>query len=165
MPVAYEFYVTIEGAKQGKLKGESVRTLHQEKIPGLRFDYTVKSPRDAASGQASGKRQHQPIKFTKEWGAASPQLFQALCTNEVLKSVLFEFMRTNDQGAEESYQTVKLTNASVAEIHQYTAPAGEAGQAARDTHELEDISVTFAKIEIENVAGKTMATDDWKQGR
>ena len=36
--------------------------------------YQVKGPRDAASGQASGKRQHRPITIVKEWGAATPQL-------------------------------------------------------------------------------------------
>lgn len=37
-------------------------------------EYTVKSPRDAASGQASGKRMHKPIKIVKEWGPAPPML-------------------------------------------------------------------------------------------
>lgn len=37
---------------------------------------TYKAPRDAASGQATGKRQHAPVTFVKEWGASSPQLFQ-----------------------------------------------------------------------------------------
>ncbi len=36
--------------------------------------YTVKGPRDSASGQATGKRQHGPVTFVKEWGAATPQL-------------------------------------------------------------------------------------------
>ena len=36
-------------------------------------DYSVK-PRDAASGQASGKRMHKPITFVKEWSATTPQL-------------------------------------------------------------------------------------------
>ena len=36
--------------------------------------YQVKSPRDASSGMASGKRQHRPVTFVKEWGAATPQL-------------------------------------------------------------------------------------------
>src|SRR5438874_4351293 len=34
--------------------------------------YEVKSPRDIATGQASGKRQHGSITIVKEWGAASP---------------------------------------------------------------------------------------------
>jgi len=33
----------------------------------------VKSPRDLATGQASGKRQHEPVTVTKEAGAAAPQ--------------------------------------------------------------------------------------------
>ena len=36
--------------------------------------YQVKSPRDAASGMASGKRTHKPVTFVKEWGPATPQL-------------------------------------------------------------------------------------------
>ena len=36
--------------------------------------YDVKSPRDAASGLATGKRQHGEVKITKEWSASSPML-------------------------------------------------------------------------------------------
>jgi hypothetical protein len=39
-------------------------------------EYSVKSPRDAASGQASGKRTHKPVTFVKEWGPTTPQLAQ-----------------------------------------------------------------------------------------
>lgn len=38
-------------------------------------DFTVK-PREAASGQASGKRMHKPVTFIKEWSAATPKLAQ-----------------------------------------------------------------------------------------
>ena len=34
----------------------------------IALDYTLVSPRDAASGQASGKRMHKPLTITKEWG-------------------------------------------------------------------------------------------------
>lgn len=36
--------------------------------------HTITSPRDPASGQATGKRQHKPISVTKEWSASSPLL-------------------------------------------------------------------------------------------
>ncbi|MEO7601864.1 MAG: hypothetical protein ABIS39_01165 [Sphingomicrobium sp.] len=36
--------------------------------------YTVKSPRDSASGMASGKRMHKPFTLVTEWGAATPEL-------------------------------------------------------------------------------------------
>lgn len=164
--MAYEFYVTIEGQKQGKFKGESVREKHKDKIAGLKFGYELKSPRDIASGQASGKRQHYPVVFTKEWGAASPQLFQACATNEALKNVLFEFIITNSQGQEEIYHTIKLTNAHVANIKQYTGSGEASASSAKhtsdtDTHELEEVALTFQKIEVENKPGKTTAMDDW----
>ena len=37
-------------------------------------EYQVTGPRDAASGQASGKRMHKPFTIVKEWGAANPAL-------------------------------------------------------------------------------------------
>jgi type VI secretion system Hcp family effector len=78
-----------------------------------------------------------------------------LVTGEVLKSVLFEFVRTNAEGAEEVFHTIRLTNASVSEIAQHIAfePTGA------DVPELEDVSLTFQKIEVENKPGKTMAED------
>ena len=36
--------------------------------------YWLTGPRDAASGQASGKRMHKPMTITKEWGPSSPML-------------------------------------------------------------------------------------------
>ena len=48
--------------------------------------YTVKSPRDAASGQASGKRMHKPVTITKEWGPSTPMLSKVKPTYNV-KSV------------------------------------------------------------------------------
>jgi hypothetical protein len=36
--------------------------------------YNVKSPRDSASGMATGKRTHGPVTFVKEWGPSTPQL-------------------------------------------------------------------------------------------
>jgi type VI secretion system secreted protein Hcp len=154
--MAYEFYVTIEAAKQGRLAGESTREVHKDKLAGIGFSYEVGSPRDAASGQAGGKRQHGAVTFTKEWGAASPQLFTALVTNEVITSALFEFVRTNDVGVEHVFHTIRLTNASVTAIHQYIA-AQEDGEL--DNAELEDVALSFRGIEIANLDARTTASD------
>ena len=45
--------------------------------------YWLSGPRDAASGQATGKRMHKPVTFIKEWGAASPQLMKMKPTYDV----------------------------------------------------------------------------------
>jgi type VI secretion system secreted protein Hcp len=159
--MAYEFYVTIEGTKQNAFKGESIRDDHKAKIAGLAYQHQIIAPRDISSGQASGSRQHGPVIITKEWGAASPQIFQALVTNEVLKSVLIEFYATSAEGVQEVYHTVKLINAMVSKISQSTGSSSKT-ENSLDTHELEEISFTYQRIEMENIIGKTSAVDDWK---
>jgi hypothetical protein len=48
--------------------------------------YQVISPRDSASGQATGKRMHKPFTIVKEWGAATPALM-AMKTGYDIKKV------------------------------------------------------------------------------
>jgi type VI protein secretion system component Hcp len=91
-------YITIKGARQGIFKGELSGANHRDQVAGLRFSFQGIAAPDTATGQASGKRQYSFVLFTKEWGAASPQLLSALATNEVLQSVDFEFVRTNPLG-------------------------------------------------------------------
>ena len=146
---AGEFAVSIEGAKQGRFKGEGASEASKDKIVGVGFNYEIKSPHDA-SGASMGKRQHQPIVFTKEWGAASPQLFQAATTNESLKTVLFEFHQSGTGRAVEVFYTIKLSNASITSIRQYE----DHGKF------LEDVSLTFGKIEVEHRGSKTTASDE-----
>src|SRR5438477_12165842 len=55
--MAYQFYVTIQGTKQGKFKGAAtgVRRTKESasggKIAGVRFLFETSSPRDLATGQ------------------------------------------------------------------------------------------------------------------
>jgi type VI secretion system secreted protein Hcp len=156
------FTVSIEGTKQGRLKGETqARGEKGNRIAGVRFVLETVSPRDVATGQASGKRQHKPILFTKEWGAASPQLYQALATNEVLKSVVFEFTRTNADGQEAVFHRVTLANASVSAIKS-TLDLTDVSGDPYDGRSLEDVSLVYQKITIESLDGKTTAVDDWQ---
>src|SRR5580658_5519479 len=112
--MAFQAYAAFKGTKQGQFKGESTKANRKDKWSEvLAFGYSVQSPRDAATGQAVGKRQHKPIVITKEWGAASPQIYQALTTNEVFTSVDFEFTKSDGAGKETVYHTITLTNAQI----------------------------------------------------
>lgn len=51
----------------------------------LKEAHYIISPRDSATGQASGKRMHKPVTFVKEWGAATPQLSKVKPTYNVKK--------------------------------------------------------------------------------
>jgi len=168
LAAASSFDVTIEGTKQGRFKGERGKG---DKIAGLAFHYDVKSPRDAATGMASGKRQHGAITFTKAVDSSSPQIFQALIGNEVLKSVLFEFRGTSADGQEMIFYQMTLTNATLSEVEQYVGMSGQVTTAeakhsgVSDSSLLEDVRLTFQRIEVVSQVGKTMAADDWRLGR
>jgi type VI secretion system secreted protein Hcp len=144
------FSLAIDGAKQGLFPGS------QAGIAGLRYSYILKSPRDVASGQATGKRQHAPVVFTKSVGLSSPQIFQALATNEALKSVVVNLPGSvSATGVELPGYRITLTNAAVVEVKQYTETVN--GRATV----LEDVSFTFQRIEVEDPATKSVAMDDW----
>jgi type VI secretion system Hcp family effector len=157
--MAYEFYVKIEGTKI-KFKGESPREAYKDKIAGLQFKFEGELPREAESFQLAGKRQYAPVVFVKEIGGASPLIFQAFVTNEVLKKVLFEFIHTTEEGKEEVYYTLTLTDAQICRLKQYTAQEEGAKHAERhDTLELEEIWLVFRGIEVLSKVSNAMASD------
>lgn len=157
--MAIQLFVTVDAAKQGKFKGEGIDGA-KGRIPGVALEYEVNAPRDPFSGQASGKRQHKPVVFTKEWGVSSPQFYAALFTNEMLKSVLFEFVTTGTRG-EEIDHTIKLTNAAISGVRQHVHNGSSVGPPV-DPRELQEVTFTFQKIELESQTGKTTAIDDWQ---
>ena len=75
---AQEFAVQVTGQIQGQFKGESTRKGFENKFMGLSFDQEVVSPRDTATGQATGKRTFKPIRIKKAWGPASLQLYACI---------------------------------------------------------------------------------------
>ncbi|MDB5101997.1 MAG: Hcp family type secretion system effector [Cyanobacteria bacterium RYN_339] len=157
---ATTIFVTITGATQGAFKGGVASGDHKGQTAATGFSYEVSSPRDAASGMASGKRMHKPICISKEWDAASPQLMQALATNENLSTVSIDFVTANLIGKQTTQYTVKLTNASLASL---TQASGDliSDKTPTDSGTREELAFTFQKIEFKAIAGKTTATDDW----
>jgi type VI secretion system secreted protein Hcp len=159
-------YFSVKGAKLGQLKGEAPQPNLQDKMIGLKFLHEVTSPRDVATGQARAARQHKPLVITKEWGAASPQLFQALVNNEVLTEVLIDFVGHDQNGQERLTHRIRLTNAAITNIlYRMEEGAGAAAGSAKHLsasgpRHLEDISFIFQRIEMEDLIGKTMAVDD-----
>ena len=173
--MAYEFYMQVEGTKQGKFPGPGRSKGGSNDIPGLRWISEVKSPRDLATGQVSGKRQHSPMVVVTETGQVSPLFLQACCTNEMLKNVTLNFLKTDPKtGQEVIYYTVKLTNATIASVRQTsgfdlddTAAGGAKHNSTYDTAELDEIQFTFQSIEWEYKGGpsNTMASDSWNIGK
>jgi type VI secretion system secreted protein Hcp len=156
--MANVYYLSVKAAKQGQLKGETGR--NRTRIPILGFSYGVQSPRDPSSGLPTGRRQHKPVTVFKEWGVISPQLFEALANNEALPSVIIDEMRTSSRGIEEVYMEIRLTNASLSGIE--INPERPDDLPLWTGREIEAVSFTFQKIEIENKFSKAIAMDDWE---
>ena len=142
---AYEFYMTIYGTKQGKFQG---------RVPGLKFSYEPNPSRAIATGQASGRPQHGNIVVTKELGQASPALFRALNTHEVLREVTFEFVRPALGKGEQVYKTLRLSNATVASIRRL---------ATRGTRDLEEVTFAFERetLQTRDADGRPVPLERW----
>jgi type VI secretion system secreted protein Hcp len=151
-PAHVTLYLTVVGRKQGTFKGDGLTSrLHLDQMLASAFDYGLTSPRDPATGLATGKRQHKPVVITKEWGPSMPQFLQAAATNEQLTKVTMEFWDTDRTGVQRLHFVVTLTNASISEIKQHLA----------SDLLTEDLSFTFQKITVEDKIGKTTFTDNW----
>ena len=107
------------------------------------LSHEIVSPRDAASGLPTGKRQHKPLTIRKELDKSTPKLLMAMITNENLSNVTFTLTRSGSP-----YMTIKLTNASVASRVQ--------------TGTTEEIEFTYQKIEWTWTDGGITAMDDWE---
>ena len=127
--------ISVTGAKQGSFSTQP--------IPVIALSHAIISPRDAASGLPTGKRQHQPIVIVKHIDAATPLLLNALVTNENLSSVTITLAESGT-----NVMTIKLTNGGIA---QYASHG-----------ETETWSFTYQKIEWTWIDGGITAQDDWE---
>ena len=110
----------------------------------IAVSHEIVSPRDPASGQATGKRQHKPLTITKEIDKSTPLLMKAIFTNQTLPAVQFDLKNA----AGKTVATIKLTNAQV-------SVRSQAGL-------TEHVSFTYQKITWTWVDGGISAEDDWE---
>jgi type VI secretion system secreted protein Hcp len=149
-------FVKIQGTVSGAFPGNMTQKGREGWIAASGFAHEVKSPRDASSGLATGKRQHQPVTLTLPWTSSSVLLFHALVNNEVLKTVVIEFAGAQATGVETVAQRVTLTNASVSDIRRVNdrSQANQGGP-------VDIVALTYQKIKIEDPLGGQAAEDDW----
>ncbi len=146
------------GQQQGAFEGPVTTKGYEKSVAVDVADHALVSPRDAASGLPTGKRQHKPFTITKPVDKTSPLFYQALVNNETLTSCTIKFVRPSDHGTLDNYYTVKLTNASTASVG---FKKGDARGAAGRLGEYEEVSFTYQKIEWTITDGGITATDDW----
>ena len=145
----------VTGQKTGVFKGDSLQKGHTDQIVLSTYRFGITSPRDPASGQATGRRQFHPVKVTKQMNQSSPQFMNAVDTNENLKSVVINFYETTRTGTLVNFYRVTLTNANISEDRQSTSGATVS----------EEVSFVFQKIEQQSLTGGTAFQDDIVGGK
>lgn len=115
---ALNAYLRLTGEMQKEIKGDVTQDGRVGSIMVIGTSHSVSSPRDAASGMPTGKRQHQPFRITKEIDQTSPLLMNALVSNEMMTKWRLDYWQPSRTGAEFQYYTIELINARVVGIQQ-----------------------------------------------
>jgi type VI secretion system secreted protein Hcp len=138
-------FITVTGKTQGQFTGEN----NTSRMELIGFEMEVTSPRDLATGQASGKRQHTPVMFQKATGPASVQFYKASAANELLSTITLEVYKLSINGTSSLDYKIVLTNASIVSFKQSFAE-GQKGF-------IDTVTVTAQKFDLIN--GGLMASD------
>jgi type VI secretion system secreted protein Hcp len=138
--MARNFSMTAEGTKQGKITGGPPRK-GWEDLDCIGLEKGV----EVGQGSGSGERERQPVTITKLADPASPKLFRALVTNEVLKTVKIYWSRDGSAKPSTWYIT-ELTNAVIAKITRVSLP-GVKGLCERVefTYEKSETKIDFSR--------------------
>jgi len=118
----------------------------------------IQLPRDIATGQASGKRQHEPIKIIKEWGPTSPQVYGYLTNNKVFPKLHLNFDQPGADGKPSPYFTITLTDAALAGYVRKPSPPHHH---PKHGSEFVEVNLTFNTIAITFHSGKKSNFNDW----
>lgn len=148
-------FVKIKASKQGEIKGDVFERGKEGLIKVISYSHEIVSPRDVASGMATGKRQHKPFVLRKEVDRASPQLYTALSTGENLPDVTLNLYRPSMKaggGTAVQWFSIRLTNASISGIKSWIDDKGTA---------VEEVSLVYQRISWTYTDGGVMFEDAW----
>ena len=136
-------HLTIIGELQGSIEGSCEYEGREGTILVQSVDHTVEIPTDSR-GISTGRRVHRPMSITKEIDAATPMLYQALCTGERLTEVTLDWYRVEESGGEELYYTVYMQNVLINKVHPWMPNTLDPNQAG--FRHMEDVSFMYEKI-------------------
>lgn len=158
----HQILVALKGMKQGDFKADP--GFHD--LPGKaahhqfetnEFYFATSSPRDPATGSATGRRVHVPVTLAKETGPSTLQFYQALVTSETLPVVIFDCYGKDKAGHLGLAHSIRLTNARVASLDFQMPNSRDPAQQHYGDHE----QVALAFQEIEWTHGPLVVEDSW----
>ena len=161
-------YLKLVGETSGEIRGP-VRDRDVAKegsILLLAVEHGIVSPRDSATGQATGKRQHLPITLTKETDNTSPFFYRFIVRNEPIKTAEIIFFGSGSQsglsaGREAIQYKITLTKAFVSKV-EFIGHTDAAAQASNRFPLTEKISLVYESIHWEWISPKATEDDFFK---
>ncbi len=157
---ALNAYLRLTGEMQGEIKGPVTQPGREDSILVIATSHELISPRDAASGLPTGKRQHNPFVITKELDISTVRLLFAMVNGENITDFEIQYWQPSPQGPEIQFYTIKLYNARICGIRQEML--NNKYPENMQHKEREHISFTYSKIEWEWVDGGDIVEDDWE---
>lgn len=158
--MALNAYMRLTGDTQGEIKGSVTQRGREDSIMVIGYNHEVVSPRDAASGLPTGKRQHKALTITKELDKSTPLLYNVLVNNENISTWELRFWQPSRTGQEVQHYTIELVNANVAGIR--SEMLNNKYPENMQHKEREHVSFTYQKIIWTWEDGGITAEDDWE---
>ena len=158
--MALNAYLKLTGKTQGEIKGSVTQAGREDSVMVIAYNHEVVSPRDAASGLPTGKRQHKPLTITKEIDKSSPLLMTVLTNNEQITKWELRFWQPSPTGQEVQHYTVELENASIASIR--SEMLNNKYSENMNHKEREHVAFCYQKITWTWMDGGITASDDWE---
>ena len=159
------YFSSVTGEKQGKFKGGVIQKGREGWIEIIESSHKIVSPRDPASGQATGKRSHHPARFRFYYDQSLPAWYQALVYNEALKEVTIAYFSPNKlgtaggAGVETLTYAIKLTNAFVSTV-ELAMPTNKNPELMEYENTV-SVELVYQKIEGTWKLGNKVWFDDW----
>jgi len=154
-------YAWFTGTKSGEMKGSVAISGREGSSEVMEFDHQVYIPTDKSSSKLTGTRVHEPLKLVKSFDSASPLLYQACCSGELLSQVIVRWYQIDPNGRETEYFNHTLKNAKVAGVRA-VMPNTKDPDKERYVH-LEEVSFTYEVITWTHTDGNITARDSWLQ--
>ena len=151
-------YLFLKGQRSGVIKGGVTVKGQEGAIQVDSVSHEIISPRDPQSGLPTGQRMHKPFVVNVPVDKAWALLYNVMTTNENIAEFRLNVLTTTGSGTQAVSRFVRLTNANISDIKQYTVD----GTNGKPAHDELQISFTYQKIEWTWTEGGLTAMDDWE---
>jgi len=120
------------------VQGESKDAVYGQQMTVEEFSFAARAPKDAATGQASGKRHWSGLTYIKRVDAATPLLLKALAENTKIGKGILTLRKAG--GGQKPYLTITLEDVYV-EGYSVSSPDSELPK--------ESVQLAYGKITVD----------------